>query len=292
MSSEYIYTCKVCNKELVFKNRQIFANHVRWCKSQERNTLKFFIKCSCSICRIETTSQNINSHFLSHHQQKQPKSYCPQCNTQIFNTNKFCSRSCSASYTNKKKDYTKIKVGPLKGTKPQNYIPRTIPRTKVSQCTICNKWHSRKAKTCSNECKNKLLSIQTNKRIDSGWNPQEHRCRSKPSYLEKSFQHWLTINNFHDYIKNKTFRCGDKIYYGDFYFPKQNLLIELDGQQHKNTTEYDTLRDQNILQYYGITTIRISYTEFINKSKYKLVCSLLNINEQVTGIEPAEPIRL
>ena len=75
-----------------------------------------------------------------------------------------------------------------------------------------------------------LISKIQNDRIDAGWNPQEHRNKSKPSYLERSFEHWLLKIDFTNYIKNKTFRCDKKIYFGDFYFPSKNLLIELDGK--------------------------------------------------------------
>ena len=113
-----------------------------------------------------------------------------------------------------------------------------------------------------------------NKRIDNGWNPQEHRCRSKPSFLEKSFEEWLISINYTDYVKNKTFRCGKKIYYGDFFFPNKNILIELDGKQHEETVEYDKIRDQHIMEYHKVETIRISYTEYMNKSK---VTTVLNV---------------
>ena len=114
-------------------------------------------------------------------------------------------------------------------------------------------------------------------RIDAGWNPQENRCRSRPSYLEKSFLHYLETHNVTDFIHNKTFRCDKKIYYGDFYFPKRNLLIELDGSQHKETTEYDLERDRLILEYHGVKTLRVSHKEYVERSKQSIVDSLLGI---------------
>jgi very-short-patch-repair endonuclease len=114
-------------------------------------------------------------------------------------------------------------------------------------------------------------------RIDNGWNPQEHRNRSTPSYLEKSFEQWLLFNNFYSYTKNKTFRCGQKIYYGDFFFESLSLLIELDGSQHERTTDYDAERDALILKYYNVRTIRVTYKEYISKHRIEEIKRLLGL---------------
>ena len=242
---------------------------------------KFHLYCSCVVCKKQVTVQNLVSHTSAYHTPKQPDSYCLQCNLPIFSkVKKFCNHHCSATYSNLKRDYSTFTPGPAKGS----IIAPAY--TKVQQCIICNKWHTKKSKTCSAKCKSKLLSIRVNERIDNGWNPQEHRCRSIPSYLEKSFEHWLIAHSFTNYIKNKTFRCNKKIYYGDFYFPEQNILIELDGKQHEQTTEYDQRRDQLILQHHNILTLRINHNEYLKQTKSELVKSLLGIKEQVTGFEP------
>jgi hypothetical protein len=201
---------------------------------------------------------------------------CNHCQTEIIyekRKNKYCSASCSAKFTNSKKDYSKIKSGPPKGYKPKHVVDR--PHfTKIKQCEVCAKFHPKPGKTCSAKCKNKLISISVNRRIDEGWNPQENRCRSTPSYLEKSFNNWLIANNILEFIQNKTFRCGKKIYYGDFFFPDKKLLIELDGIQHKETVEYDLNRDQSILRYHDVTTIRITHKEYMAKTKMELLLQL------------------
>ena len=228
---------------------------------------KFNIRCSCIICKQEITSQSLKQHLQKH----VIKSYCIECNNPIFNKNKFCSSSCSAKYGNRNKDYSKFKSGPEKGTKPKNYYPYT----KIKLCIICKKYHTGTGKTCSPKCKSILLSNHVRNRIDNGWNPNENRNRSLPSYLEKSFENWLLKNNYTNFIKNKTFKCSTKLYYGDFYFPELNLLIELDGSQHEQTKEYDLQRDALILEYYNIQTIRISHKEYIFKLKLDLIESIL-----------------
>ena len=100
------------------------------------------------------------------------------------------------------------------------------------------------------------------------------------SYLERSFREWLIKNNLKqddDFITNKHFKINEKIYFGDFYFPKLSLLIELDGKQHLDSTEYDSNRDFNFRSV-GIETIRISHKEYKNKSKESEIAIRLGLH--------------
>lgn len=275
--------CKLCN--FISLSVAENANHTRWKHYRENEIGTKFLKYVCCLeCKEETTTQSFKAHLKKHENSKIVKSKCLECNKEMFKPHKFCSQSCAAKYNNSRKDYTLFKTGPKPGHKHK--ARATKPQfTKIKPCVVCGKYHPRSGKTCSDYCKNKLLSIKASERIDNGWNPQEHRCRSKPSFLEKSFENWLKQLNYTSYIKNKTFRCNKKIYYGDFYFPKLNLLIELDGKQHKHTIEYDSERDSLILEFYLVRTIRISYKEYMEKSKLACVLSLLL--EHPTGFEPA-----
>ena len=207
---------------------------------------------------------------------------CEHCNQPISyekKKNRFCSSSCSTSFNNSKRDYATFRSGPPRGFRP--------PYTKVKQCSVCSKWHSRKGISCSTSCKSVLQSRAVRKRIDNGWNPQQNRNRSTPSFLEKSFEAWLISNHSPPFIKEKTFRCHDKTFFGDFFFPSVNLLIELDGKQHVQQADYDKHRDDLIFKYHNVTTFRISYREFVTKSKYNQVCSLLGITNTIRA--PQEP---
>lgn len=228
---------------------------------------KFLRKVSCIHCGKESTVQSFKAH-LGTHVEKSKTGSCLQCNKDIFNNNKFCSHSCSATYNNARLDRTTFRPGPKPGFKPKNTKPKY---TKIKQCIVCDRYHPRQGRTCSKECKSKFISQKMNERIDKGWNPQENRCRSKPSFLERSFEDWLISINHTDYIKNKTFRCGKKIYFGDFFFPSRNILVELDGKQHENSIEYDSTRDNLIKKYHKVNTIRISYTEYMAKTKINAV---------------------
>jgi len=202
---------------------------------------------------------------------------CQQCNTPIpyeKRNNKFCSNSCAGQYTNARKDFSLIQTGPKVGTvKGQK---KSAPRTKI--CVICSNNHTKKSQTCSNECKCKLLSLNMRFAIANGHNPNNNRGRGRRSYLEKSFNQWLT-DNYPNllYYQEYSFKRLDtiKTYFADFYFPSLQLIIELDGTQHNSTQEYDKERDQYIELTYGVTILRISHKEYRQKTKIDLVKSLL-----------------
>ena len=101
------YTCSICND--IFSNHNKLANHIRWHhKPKENTSSKFQLKCCCVECKKELSAQNIKLHSKKHNNDKKIKSYCPQCDNPIYNKNKFCSKSCSSTYTNNKKDWSKM----------------------------------------------------------------------------------------------------------------------------------------------------------------------------------------
>ena len=167
------------------------------CKKPEE---KFQLRCSCVACKKAITSQNLKSHYRAHHSAKKVKSYCLQCNEPIFNSNKFCCRSCAGTYNNARKDWSKIKTGPskffgpprelfTKNNKKQNRVKKELrlksksgtwlkPKyTKISQCVICNKYHPNQRATCSPSCLKIHRSNKQQLRIQNRWNPNINRGR-------------------------------------------------------------------------------------------------------------------
>lgn len=69
----------------------------------------------------------------------------------------------------------------------------------------------------------------------------------------------------------------NKTYFLDFYFPDLNIVIELDGSQHKNTVEKDKQRDNFVSKELKCDIIRITHKEYQSKSKIPLVKKLLGI---------------
>ena len=114
--------------------------------------------------------------------------------------------------------------------------------------------------------------------ISDGYDPKKNRGRGKKSYLEISFESWLN-QHFPDmgYIPEYPIKRLDvvKTYFGDFYFPELNLIIELDGTQHDNTKDYDQDRDAYITETYGIRVFRITHKEYVSKTKLDIVVQLL-----------------
>lgn len=119
-----IYQCTQCDQQ--FTKPTLLANHIRWNHKIEENiSTKFQVKCSCIQCKQELTTANLENHIFHQHTHtypKQPKSFCLHCKNAIYNLNKFCSSSCSAIYSNNKKDFTKIKSGPPKGFIPKKHL--------------------------------------------------------------------------------------------------------------------------------------------------------------------------
>ena len=222
---------------------------------------KFHLYCSCVECRTELTTQNLTGHLKRHDDDKVVKGYCLECSSLLFRKNiKFCDQSCAATFNNSVRDYSIIRPGPKVG---EGYRPP--PYTKVSQCEYCNKWFAGRRKTCSFKCKDKLIGLKTSKAISNGIGGNKNRGRGRRSWMESSFEEWLNINYpniefiieqpFKRYIKEEYF----KTYFGDFFFPKLNLLIELDGSQHDSprAKKYDKIRDKFISEEYHIA---VSYT--------------------------------
>lgn len=267
-------SCVICKNE--FSINGFHSHFERSHITNYGNTHKFLLFCSCIICKEEVTVQSLSNHIERHENELKIKSYCKQCNTPIYKNRKsFCNSSCAATYSNRRKDYSKIKLGPPKGTKPKHYAPRT----KISVCIICGKFHPRSGKTCSKDCNRKFLSIRIR---ESKYDFQQNRGRHKKSYLEQSFEDWLISNNYTNFIPEEKFKNKEerKTYYADFYFPEKKLIIELDGSQHKNTKDADAIRDAYITNEYDLTIIRISHKEYINKSRIEEIKSLLGMEIQ------------
>lgn len=222
-------------------------------------------------------AQKIQDQYLEN-----PKK-CKHCNANLsYNQrhNQFCSASCSASFYNK--DRKGVALDAIVKQKISNSV-RQFNRensdanlkqpkySKVSFCCVCNSVIRNKiVKTCSTECKSKLLSKSITERIKK--NRRSNYRRDKRSYLEQSFETWLVDNNISlkyetEYpIKN---HITQKWYFVDFYFPEINLIVELDGKQHEKPKhkEADKIRDEYIKTYLNIDVFRISYNEYQQGTK-------------------------
>ena len=71
------------------------------------------------------------------------------------------------------------------------------------------------------------------------------------------------------------FKIADRSYFLDYFLPRYNIAIEIDGGYHKSRRKEDNIRDKDFLSI-GIRTIRITSGEvlkgkFIEVLKSKLI---------------------
>jgi very-short-patch-repair endonuclease len=281
--------CKHCDEHI---DKSKMANHVKWKHPVEKlEKHKFILFCSCLLCQKTISSQNLKAHILAHESKLTIKNNCKMCHSPIYNNiNKFCDRSCAASYNNRvtiQSEESKIKrSNTLMGNtnhRDKHGLPKHL-RIVVCTCIICSNTFTQPANktktTCSDVCRKENHSKIMKEKIKNGYNPNKHRGRHKRSYMETSFEEWLTIT-FHD-IKYETehpFKSTtlNKTFFTDFFFTDLQLAIELDGTQHKKTVEYDAIRDANILYEHGVYVYRISHKEYTSGIKINEVSTILSM---------------
>lgn len=216
---------------------------------------------------------------------------CNNCGADTKNA-KFCSRACSASFNNKNRPPRTIasrhktsvantgRISPRKGITTGSRLPTEPLYCRVSFCRVCGlviKMSQRK--TCSNACYRQHNSNAQTERLRQAHienNEQFKRYRGKRSYMEVSFSQWLRDNRSIPFVEEQKIlnAATGRYCYMDFFFPDIQLCIELDGTQHQKTKTQDINRDM-FLTSLGITVLRITITEYKNKSKIALVQRLV-----------------
>ena len=70
-------------------------------------------------------------------------------------------------------------------------------------------------------------------------------------------------------------------YQVDIYIPSHKIIVEIDGERHKNNKKYDSERDQAIIDEIGYEwqIVRIE-TDHLDKNAMKLVTAV----EQITNL--------
>lgn len=140
--------------------------------------------------------------------------------------NQFCSSSCSATYTNTRKDFTTFKAGPKKGIKKTKLI------TRIKQCVICNRYHPKKGSTCSNDCLSSLISL--NNRGKTGGNTDCNKpgvdSFGKKFYYDSNWEIAMARSLDAAGIKwarpNKFILSDGRAYTPDFYIPEYDVYVD------------------------------------------------------------------
>ena len=101
----------------------------------------------------------------------------------------------------------------------------------------------------------------------------KYKQRNKQTSFEIKFEEFL-IQNKVKYKKQKGFlsKTNRKFYIVDFYLPKPvKLVIEIDGEYHKNRQAYDTERDRYFREVRNINVLRIPNELVFDKEYLKQV---------------------
>lgn len=101
-----------------------------------------------------------------------------------------------------------------------------------------------------------------------------------PTPSEKIFADALTKLKI-EFVREKLFFCNNTYYFADFYFPTQNLVIEIDGGYHKKEEQAvrDNQRTSNLINLCGVSEVlRIANEEFNDvKTCITLIKERLNL---------------
>lgn len=97
------------------------------------------------------------------------------------------------------------------------------------------------------------------------------RLRDTANAYEIDFASYL-MNKKIDFIHQAPFILSGKIYFADFYLPKKNIIIELDGQYHSGMaqTEKDRFRDE-CFNGNKIKVIRIPNATVYNENDLRIL---------------------
>lgn len=221
---------------------------------------------------------------------------CAKCGIlmqQYYGSGRFCSRSCANSRAHSNETKLKISDGVGKYYGSSLSLKQYTCTPKI--CVVCSKQVSKSSatnrSTCSQQCHRVLiklrakekssdpkirqkLSVAMKKRVaegrHTGWNSRKHI-----SYPEKFFMDVL-LNNGIEYVHN--FKVVQRqldpqlksYFFLDFFLPKYNIDLQIDGKQHKynDAPSQDKRRDILLSKKYEV--YRIEWNQ-INSDYGKLL---------------------
>ena len=229
------------------------------------------------------------------------KKVCKNCKKQIPNSNTFCSKSCSASFNNKKRiitdEHKKKTSESVKEWFKKNGNNNSINFIgKKINCLRCDKEFeverldsrrlSRK-KYCSEECAYLSMKENVSKKQKEKVKNGTHKgwqSRNILSYPEKFFIKVLKRNKIFNFCEpNYTIKKrdlgldNDSNYFLDFYFKDKKIDLEIDGKQHEydDRIESDKIRDEILIKN-GILVFRIKWKDIKNKEGKNYIKNEIN----------------
>lgn len=106
-----------------------------------------------------------------------------------------------------------------------------------------------------------------------------YELRAKSNKYERKLLQLFKVNKI-AFIHQAPFIIDGKIYFADFFLPKENLIIEIDGLSHENNVQkqYDKQRDAAFGSY-KIKTIRLSNDVVCDKKRLIQILPMLKKKE-------------
>lgn len=190
-----------------------------------------------------------------------------------------CCKSSNSCPENKKKNSERLKAAYESGIRqPAKEVYANLPQeskdrmnwakgltkeTNPSVALVASKLKGRPgvSRPHTDETKARLSRFRTEYLKDA--KNRKNLGRHKRSWMEITFEEYLTLNNITGWETEKHFWNDDlrKNYFPDFLFEDLKLIIELDGTQHRKTVEQDAIRDK-WFNSIGYKVIRITVEEF------------------------------
>lgn len=259
------YTCKYCNKE--YKINQSRNGHQVHCplNPKSKELQKKIIQTRKNNCKPIKTKKVWVNKICTKCDQEYSVLITPYANQKGLYA-KHCSRSCANSRIHSIETKQKI-------SKSLEYSYSNI---EYRNCIICNKLMvfkvGKSRKTCSLSCLRKSQHNAWELGVigGSGW-----RSRKLISYPQKFFMGVLKnkgIQYAHNYkvLKCDLVQSSKGYYFLDFYLPKYNTDLQIDGSQHKALAhkQHDEIRDNLLSNRY--TVYRIQWND-INTDNGKII---------------------
>lgn len=262
--------CKHCNEKIVVEKIQQFAYHVSRCLKNP-NIEETMKKTYSNINKVPRIILTLNC-------KKCDKQYTVELTESELRKGRYkiyCSRSCANSHVVTKEHKRKLKRTLIKN----GYVP------KFKRCKLCKKLFEvllKKDKLyCSNKCMtsdpelNKLRS--DNKKIYFKEHPEKHPNRLcagiKESYPERMLREYFELKGLN---KETDFKQQYKIekYFIDFFIPKLNLGIEVDGERWHRDKEKEIKREKILNNYIDI--IRFDSKKLVKKQYQTYIDEIIN----------------
>ena len=234
-----MFKCYHCEKE--FKTTHARNSHLKVHNKNYKKPSWNIPDVKCQYCNKSITKSSIKKHEVSCMMNPINYKECPVCDKQIKPNRNFCSKTCSATYTNHTRrgnEFTAEMKEEFKNPTPK--ITK-YPSCKLFEhtCSQCGKFRlvnykENQRKTCSKECQ---IIASTSRTYQNGsrktfkyFNEYQNKEVTLESSWEVQIAELLDKYNI-EWHRPKPIKWIDskdktRMYYPDFYLPKTDLFLD------------------------------------------------------------------